>query len=345
MRFTHFTCLIGVFILIKTFGFSFEIEESKFYNAKKSSDILRVISTTDIAAFEPIILEFQNEYNYIDVEYVVASSSETMRAIYYENSRFDLVISSAMDLQTKLANDGFALRYKSVETEKLPKWTQWRNQVFGFTQEPAVMVISKKEFGALPIPKTRQQLVNLLRKNPDHFYGRIGTYDIRKSGLGYLFATQDSRNTESFWRLVEMMGRLKVDLYCCSGDMIKDVSRGRLVFAYNVLGSYAEGSLKVYPGLKIASFEDFSTVMMRTALIPKVSENPDVAGKLIDFLINLDKRPNLIKLSGFQPVTSGNLLNDKRTRPIKLGPGLLVFLDKLRKENFVRNWESSITQN
>ena len=144
MRFTHFTCLIGVLLLTNTFGFSFEIEDKKFYKAKESSEILRVISTTDIAAFEPIILEFQEEYNYIDIEYVVASSSETMKAIYYENSRFDLVISSAMDLQTKLANDGFALRYKSVETEKLPKWTQWRNQVFGFTQEPAVMVISKK---------------------------------------------------------------------------------------------------------------------------------------------------------------------------------------------------------
>jgi iron(III) transport system substrate-binding protein len=54
---------------------------------------------------------------------------------------------------------------------------------------------------------------------------------------------------------------------------------------------------------------------------------------------------DLIKISGFQPVNSDNLLNDKRTRPIKLGPGLLVFLDKLRKENFIRNWVSSIQQN
>ncbi len=32
-------------------------------------------------------------------------------------------------------------------------------------------------------------------------------------------------------------------------------------------------------------------------------------------------------------------------RPIRLGPGLLVFLDKMRRKNFLRSWTNSIAQN
>lgn len=345
MRFYYITSFVISFFYSSSFLFSFEIEKKFIYQSGKGLETLKVISTTDIGVFEPIIKKFQETYDDIDIEYVVASSSETMKAIYDENALFDLVISSAMDLQTKIANDGLAKSYSSIETEKLPVWAQWRGQVFAFTQEPAVMVISKKGFKNFSIPKTRDQLVDLLRKNSDFFNEKIGTYDVRKSGLGYLFATQDSRNTDVFWRLTEIMGRLNVKLYCCSGDMLQDVSSGKLLLAYNVLGSYAETSLSDYEGLEIVTFDDFSTVMMRTALIPSFSENPEVAGKFIDFLIKLAMQTDLIKISGFQPVNSDNLLNDKRTRPIKLGPGLLVFLDKLRKENFIRNWVSSIQQN
>ena len=67
----------------------------------------------------------------------------------------------------------------------------------------------------------------------------MGTYDLRKSGLGYLFATQDARATETYWRLIEVMGQLETNLYCCSSDMIDDVISRTFFFAYNLLGSYA----------------------------------------------------------------------------------------------------------
>jgi len=35
---------------------------------------------------------------------------------------------------------------------------------------------------------------------------------------------------------------------------------------------------------------------------------------------------------------------DAAVRPIRLGPELLVFLDRLRRENFLENWSSSIEQ-
>ena len=49
--------------------------------------------------------------------------------------------------------------------------------IFGFTQEPAAIVISKKAFNVDDFPKTRQELISILRENPARFKGKIVTYD------------------------------------------------------------------------------------------------------------------------------------------------------------------------
>ena len=277
--------IVGLFYTLFLIGSgqAFEIEEQKRYPVASGQKTIAILSTADIDVFEPIILAFQRANPDININYVTSGSTEVMKAIYQEGATFDLVISSAMDLQTKLANDGFALDYSSEATASLPSWATWRNQLFGFTQEPAVMVISEAAFDGLEVPHTRQELIETLRDNPETFAGRVGTYDVRTSGLGYLFATQDSRNTESFWRLTEVMGRLDAQLYCCSGGMISDVASGKLALAYNVLGSYAESQLQGTDGLKIIPLDDFVGVMLRTALIPRGAKQPEAAGRMIDF--------------------------------------------------------------
>lgn len=348
MRFVDFPRIVlASFLLLatSTVGFGFEIERQKNYEAQNPQQEIRILSTADIDVFEPILLAFQAQNPGISIDYIVSSSREVMKAIYEEKAEFDLVISSAMDLQTKLANDGFAQSYNSEATDAMPTWARWRNQVFGFTQEPAVMVISKAAFAQFGVPRTRQELIELLRNNPETFSDRIGTYDVRTSGLGYLFATQDSRNTESFWRLTEVMGRLNAQLYCCSGGMIRDVASGKLALAYNVLGSYAESQLAGTDGVEIVALDDFVGVMLRTALIPQGAKNKAGAGKFIDFLVRLSARPDLTSQTGLPPISEPAQPAGSVLRPIRLGPGLLVFLDRLRRENFITSWTSSIQQN
>ncbi len=323
---------------------AFEIEASRTYSAPDGRTSLRIISTADANVFEPIILEFQRQHPTINIEYVIASSTELMRAIYEEGADFDLAISSAMDLQTKLANDGFAQSYASSATEVLPEWAKWRNQIFAFTQEPAVLVVSTRAFAGMDLPKSREELISLLRDNPQKFEGRVGTYDVRVSGAGYLFATQDSRNSDSYWRLTEVMGRLNSRLYQGSGDMIRDVASGDLALAYNVVGSYAMSRLADFPNIKIVQFEDYTNVMLRTVLIPRNARNIVQSGFMIDFLATLKLRPNLTKLTSLPPIDASQLQATSAARPIRLGPGLLVFLDRLKKQNFLKNWESSMEQ-
>ncbi len=344
MRHRYITAILTALLLAAMPLAAFEVEDTKLYDSAAETGRLRIVSTADIDVFEPIILAFQQEHPGIAVDYTVASSAEVMNAIYKEGESFDLAISSAMDLQTKLANDGYAHTYQSAVTATLPEWAKWRDQLFAFTQEPAVLVVSDQAFRDIPLPTTREDLIELLRDHPEQFQGRIGTYDVRTSGLGYLFATQDSRNTGSYWRLTELMGRLDTKLYCCSGQMITDIAEGRLAFAYNVLGSYASSRLKDTPGIRIVPFNDFLSVMLRTALIPKTAENPEAGGVMVDFLAALNTRPDLTRQTGLPPISSdiGDLSN--AMRPIRLGPGLLVFLDRLQRDTFLRSWSSSMEQ-
>ena len=345
MRFAYFALrLIAATCLWISAALAYEIEDHQYYAATPEVSVLRIISTADRGVFEPIIEAFQTSNAGISVDYTIVSATDLMQAIYTEGASFDLAISSAMDLQTKLANDGYAQSYLPQRAASLPDWAIWRNQLFAFTQEPAVMVVSDKYFKEGEAPKTRDALIALLRENPETFRGRIGTYDVRRSGFGYLMATQDSRTSETFWRLTEVMGRLDAQLYCCSGDMIADVASGKLALAYNVLGSYAASELAHTDGFHIVELTDFVNVMLRTILIPSNARNVSDAQTMVDFLISLRSRADLVQASGLPPIDTGALRDNPALRPIRFGPGLLVFLDQLKESKFLRSWENSIVQ-
>lgn len=335
--------LWGALVLWPQLGAALEIEDHRLYPGT-SPTVVRVLSTADLAVFEPFILRFQAATPQIGIDYTVASSADVHRAIQ-DGAGFDLVLSSAMDLQFQLANDGFAQGYASDATAALPDWAKWRDLVFAFTAEPAVTVISTQRLEGLALPSTRQGLISMLRDHPDRFRDAVGTYDVRSSGLGYLFATQEARNSDTYWRLSEVMGRLGPQLYCCSAHMIDDVARGELAVAYNVLGSYAAQRLAAPGGesMEILELEDFTNVMLRTALIPAVAQDRDAAGVVLDALIAEGLRDTAA--GGVLPPLSSASEGDRLSfGPIRLGPALMVYLDRLNRRAFLESWESAMEQ-
>ena len=322
---------------------AFEIEAEVTFPAQTPGETLRIISTTDTEVFAPVIESFQMTNRGVTIVYTVASSSEVQKAVTTEGARFDIAISSAMDLQTKLTNDGHARAYTSRATEGVPTWGIWRDSVFGFTQEPATIVLSRTAFAGLPLPATRSDLIDMLRANPARFAGRIGTYDVRQSGLGYLFATQDSRISDTYWRLTELMGRLKVQLYCCSSDMIEDVSRGEIAIAYNVLGSYAAARTDLADDIVIVPPEDYTTVLSRSAVLLRRSPAPDIGARFLDHLLDVawSDGPSPVPFLVPRAVAEDDPANLRR---IPFGPGLLVFLDGSKRRRFIAEWQNAIEQ-
>lgn len=339
----HLILSLGLILAAPQAG-AFEIEARRTFGPEGAARELRVISTADIDVFAPVVAGFLKDNAGVAVDYVVVSSSELMRALEHEQVSFDVAISSAMDLQTKLANDGGALAHRSSVTAGLPEWARWRDNLFAFTQEPAAIVLSRAAFDGLELPRSRQDLIGLLRQHPDRFRDRIGTYDVRQSGLGYLFATQDARTSETYWRLTEVMGFLGARLYCCSSAMIDDVASGRLAVAYNVLASYARARSDA-DSFQIVIPEDFTTVMLRTALIPKSSTDPELAGLFIDHVLGIAWLNRPLPGYAFPRLQPDAGDTDASLRRISLGPGLLVYLDRFKKRSFLKAWEDAILQN
>lgn len=320
-----------------------EIEDHRFFPGT-GPRALRVLATTDLSVFVPYIRAFQTAYPEIGVDYTVMASSIVQQAVR-SGAEFDLVISSAMDLQFQLVNDGFAQPFRSDRTKDLPNWARWRDLIFAFTSEPAVVVVNSAHFAGLDLPTTRQDLIAVLRDNPDRFQDRIGTYDVRDSGLGYLFATQEDRSTDAFWRLNEVMGRLGTRLYCCSSQMIDAVATGQLALAYNVLGSYAAEELARQSDgqVQVLRMQDFANVMLRTAFVPTTAQDIAAAGLMLDMLIRLALRdaPGDWPLPPLNQTGASTALG---FGPIRLGPALLAYLDPLNRRAFLTEWANAMEQ-
>ncbi len=343
MRHALLSLTLTLIALFSTAAQAFEIEDHRWFGPK-DGDVLRVISTTDTTILTPLIEVFLQDNPGVGLDYVVASSGDVMKAVSEEGRQYDVALSSAMDLQVKLANDGFTRAHQSAATDLLPEWGEWREHVFAFSQEPASIVVSANALNAEEVPRTRQALISLLRDQPDRFRGKIGTYDVAQSGLGYLFATQDARTAETYWRLMELMGGLGVKLYCCSGDMIESVAEERILVAYNVLGSYARARKDLAEHIVVIDPQDYTHLMMRSAVILNKGENADMAGRFVDHLIRAAWSTPRPQEYPFSDLSRDFTLQSDAQRPINLDPGLLVYLDRAKRKRFLEEWQNAVRQ-
>lgn len=329
--------LVVIFCLITVSARAVEWEERTVFEGNSGKVTLRVLSSTDTAIFSPMINRYLNENPEVNIEYLVASSSDIYNEFSQSPEEYDIVISSAMDLQLKLVNDGHAKRFDDLPH---PESAQWRSSLYGFTLEPAAIVINRQAFAQLPIPQSRQQMIEVLRDNPEVFRAGVGTYDVRQSGLGYLFATQDARSSETYWRLMEIMGGLDTRLYCCSGDMIEDVADGTIAIAYNVLGSYALARSDLASKIEVVLPSDFPITMMRTAF---VAADTQLVDESMDFLRYLTS-PGWQDSDANQLPALDLMNNETQRAVIDLGPELLIFLDRMKRQTFIEEWENAVVQ-
>lgn len=334
--------VLGLLLAFASAAHAFDIEDERQFGPV-SGNQLNVLSTTDISILQPVIAAWLEANPGMGLRYVMASSQEVYRAIADEGAAFDVVISSAMDLQMKLANDGLAQPLPEDVMTRQPGWARWRDLLVAVAQEPVVLALSDK---ALPDgqdpPRTRRDLIALLRDNPDRFRGKVGTYDPGVSGAGYLFAAQDTRLSDTFWRLAEVMGRLDARLYCCSSDMIDDLREARILVAYNVLGSYAVAWGG--QGYQIVELEDYTLTLLRTALVPQTASSPDGAAAFVRYLLSPTGQGLIAQGAGLPTVEAAAFDRKPHLRPIRLDPGLLANLDAVTRRRFLDEWRAAMIQ-
>jgi iron(III) transport system substrate-binding protein len=314
---------------------------------------LVIWGTTDIEPFAPALKAFAADRPDLRIDYQQWVSTplfaRSLVACADEADAPDLIVSSSVDQQVRLVNDGCARPHRSSLTAALPRSANWRDELFGVTVEPAVMVYNRELVPPGEAPRSRFDLIDLLRSQSGRYAGRVATYDIETSGLGYLFAFADSLQATTFGSLIEAFGRSGAVATCCSAEIIDGVAEGRWLIAYNVLGSYALARADSDPRLAVVLPEDYVLVLTRAAMIPKHAPAPEPAGAFVDFLLSPEGRAALAKTRLIadlgRPVTGmpgGMPAGDATLRPISLSPVLLLGLDHEKRAQFLARWRLAL---
>lgn len=314
---------------------------------------LTIEASGDIEVIRPLIVAFQSDYPDIDVTYGDSLTNELFDRLRATcgtaGPMADLVFSSSVDHMVRLANDGCAAAYRSPQTERIPDYDRWRDEVFGFSFEPAVIVYNRQKVPAADVPRNRDQLIDLIRRKPDVYAGRVGTYDIAASGIGYLFGFYDAEQSSAFGRLIEALGRADARRFCCTGQLLSGIESGEVLIGYNLLGSYAAARMAEGAPIGIVLPSDYTLVLSRAAFLPARAKNP-VSGQLfLDFL--LSEKGQKVAAESFHFSEKGPLPAGVEApegadlhgvfRPIPISPSLILVTDRQKRRHFLEQWQQA----
>lgn len=347
-------CLGAGLLATSLQALALEGEQTVFPSIATEQARLVVKGATDVDAMKPLILDFQHLAPEVTVEFNDYVTNDLFReaeaACLNGSASGDLLLSSSVDQLVKLANDGCAQDHRSPEAERVADWANWRDEVFGFTFEPAVIVYDGRRVPPEDVPRSHVEIAELLRAKPDVYRNRIGTYDVRASGIGYLLAFHDALQAPTtYGRLLESFSRAEVVTRCCNSEVLGEIANGRLRIAYNVLGSYAYAASRRNPDLRVVIPRDYALILSRGALIPKLAANPGLAQRFLDYLLSArgqkvarEKAFFFSEGAALPPDVDGpmSLIESGVGRPIRIGPALLAAQDQATRERFITNWSS-----
>ncbi|WAC61226.1 ABC transporter substrate-binding protein [Brevundimonas sp. SL130] len=253
----------------------------------------------------------------------------------------DLVWSTAMDMQVKLINDGYAQAYRSPHRAAMPDGSVWRDQGYGLTAEPIVFAYNRNRIAPDVAPRSHAALLQLLTTRPEVFDGRVTLYDAEQSGVALMQLSADVQIYPDAWPLMEALGAQRPRLDTSGQRMMGQIADGRMAFVYNMNQSYGASWAARAPEIGLITPDDYHLSVSRVAFIPRNAAHPNAARLFLDFLLSREGQ-RAIGALGVRPVR-----NDVEApmrpaapgvRPIRVGPALLANLDQARRATLLTRW-------
>jgi iron(III) transport system substrate-binding protein len=320
--------------------------------AKKEGKVV-IYSTTDSVAAQPLLKEFRERYPGVEIEYDDMNSTEVYNRFVSEAAAgaasADLLWSSSMDLQMKIASDGYAAEYASPAAKFLPSWAVWKNVAYGTTFEPLGFAYNKRLLK--DPPQSHADLVKAVQQDPARWKGKLCSYDPERSGLGFLLITQDEQDDKAFDQTLKAYGTAQVKLYTSTGAMLEKIQSGEHLLGFNMIGSYVIAKAKKDPNVGFVLPRDYALVLSRVALLPKAAKHPNAGKLFLDFLLSqrgqeiMAGKANLFAIRGG---VAGEYTADALKKqagdlkPIPVSDQLLQMLDPAKRLAFLRKWQQAV---
>lgn len=326
----------------------------KIVDAATKEGKVVIYSTTDTKAAGPLIQGFEATYPGIKVEYNDMNSTELYNRYISEQaaggSSGDVVWSSSMDTALKLATD-YALEYKSPEQGQLPKWAVWKDKAYGTTYEPVVFIYNKRQMPAGEAPDSHAALAKLIASQTEKFSKKVTTYDIEKSGLGFMLSVQDAKADADYFKTLADVAKGGLAVQSSTGTMMERVSSGENLIGFNILGSYAEARAKTDPSLGIAYPKDYTLVLSRVSFISQEAKNSNAAKLWLDYVLsekgqsilaNQADIPSLRNdIEGNNDIAGMTKMLGNALKPIPVDETLLEYLQPKKRLDYIKQWRKA----
>jgi iron(III) transport system substrate-binding protein len=306
---------------------------------------------TNTSLMQPLLDSFNRRYPRIQIRLEDMNSTHVAERVVAEATAgepgADLVWTSAMDVQIKLINDGYAQAYRSPHRSAMPDGSVWRDQGYGVTAEPVVFAYNRRLLPQDIVPRSHAHLIQLLETRRDVFDGRVTVYDPERSGVALMQLSSDVQIYPDAWRLVNALGKARPRLDTSGQRMMGQVADGRMLFAYNMNQSYGEAWAAQDADIALVTPSDYHLSVSRVAFIPRDAPHPNAARLFLDFLLSREGQKEIAAMgirpvrgdvnAGFGPIAPG-------ARPVRVGPALLANLDKSRRDRLLSRWGASMQE-
>lgn len=326
----------------------------KIIDEARKEKKLVIYSSTDQASAQFLVDDFKALYPFVDIEYNDIGTTQLYSRFISEaaagGKSADFLWSSGMELQVKLAADGYALAYTSPEAKNYPATSKMENMLYGTTMEPGVLVYNKR-FVKKP-PTTHAEFARVL--SDSKMNGKVATWDPEKSGIGFTFLHEDTVAIPNYLDLFKALGKSGAGQYSSSGVMMEKVISGEHYFGYNVIGSYALLRAEKVPDIGVAYFRDKTVAFQRPAFISKLAEHPNTAKLFLDYLLSArgqNVMANKSLIFALRPGTEGPAVpknvyskigGKKNLVVIPVSRDLLKNLEPSVRTPFLNEWRSAL---
>src|SRR5205085_6502114 len=115
---------------------------------------------------------------------------------------------------------------------------------------------------------------------------------------------------------------------------------------------YAHSRAKKDPNIGYALLKDYTLVLSRVAFISKAAKHPNAARLWLDYLLSKKGQTTLSTASELYSIrgdvdgetTAAGLAKElgATLKPIQIGPGLLTYLDRAKRLEFLKQWRTHI---
>lgn len=194
-------------------------------------------------------------------------------------------------------------------------------------------------------------LAKLIASQPDKFKKKVTTYDIEKSGLGFMLSVQDFKADPNYFATLADIAKGGLAVQSSTGTMMERVSSGENLIGFNILGSYAEARSKTDPSLGISYPKDYTLVLSRVTFISQEAANSNAAKLWVNYVLS-EQGQNILAnqadipsirndIEGKNDIDGMTQMLGKALKPIPVDESLLEYLEPAKRLDYIKQWRTA----